>query len=246
MRARLLDDAGGWTSSSWFTISDAAHTLEVDWKAATAAGANNGYLTFWIDGTQQANLTGVDNDTRRIESVRLGLVNGVPSGLNATFYFDGFESRRSTYIGSAGSNLLGAEPNFLQKVVAFIRGLFGLDGQTQVADEPALPGSRNPLFAPLPNRSDAPLQQGGTVTYIYNGDGQRVKSSDGVTTVVYIGDYFEWRGDTATMTRYYYAGGQRVAMRTGARERDERAGLAAERPPRLDDGDGGWGDGGED
>ena len=62
VRARLLDDAGGWTSSSWFTISDAPHTLEVDWKAATAAGANNGYLTFWIDGTQQANLTGVDND----------------------------------------------------------------------------------------------------------------------------------------------------------------------------------------
>ena len=30
-----------------------------------------------------------------------------------------------------------------------------------------------------------------------------------------------------------------------SRERDERAGLAAERPPRLDDGHGGWGDGGE-
>ena len=36
----------------------------------------------------------------------------------------------------------------------------------------------------------------------------------GVTTV-YVGDYFEWTGSTSTMVRYYYAGGQRVAMRQG-------------------------------
>ena len=45
---------------------------------------------------------------------------------------------------------------------------------------------------------------------------ERVKSSDGVTTAIYIGDYFEWRGDTATMVKYYYAAGQRIAMRTGS------------------------------
>jgi len=28
--------------------------------------------TLWIDGTQQINLTGVDNDTRRIDRLRLG------------------------------------------------------------------------------------------------------------------------------------------------------------------------------
>jgi hypothetical protein len=36
----------------------------------------------------------------------------------------------------------------------------------------------------------------------------------GVTTT-YIGSYFEWTGDTASMKKYYYDGTTRVAMRTG-------------------------------
>src|SRR5512145_1539367 len=36
----------------------------------------------------------------------------------------------------------------------------------------------------------------------------------GVTTI-YIGNHFEWTGNTSTMVKYYYAGGQRVAMRKG-------------------------------
>jgi hypothetical protein len=103
LRARLLNDASNWISSNWFTISDASHFIELDWRAATAAGANNGGLTLWIDGAQQANLTGVDNDTRRIDRARLGAVIGIDTGTRGTYYFDAFESRRLTYIGPAGS-----------------------------------------------------------------------------------------------------------------------------------------------
>jgi hypothetical protein len=99
LRAALLNDGTTWTNSSWFTIGDAPHYVEIDWRASTAAGANNGYLTFWIDGAQQANLTGVNNDTRRIDSVRLGAVAGIDSGTRGTYYFDAFVSRRLTYIG---------------------------------------------------------------------------------------------------------------------------------------------------
>ena len=99
MRFRLINDSGTWLNTSWFPISDAAHAFEIDWSASTAAGANNGYLTFWIDGTQKANLTGVDNDTRRIDRVRLGPRSGLDSGTKGTYYFDAFESRRQTYIG---------------------------------------------------------------------------------------------------------------------------------------------------
>ena len=74
-------------------------TLELDWRAATTAGANNGGLTLWIDGVQQADLTGVDNDTRRIDQVRLGAASGVDTGTRGTYFFDAFESRRLTYIG---------------------------------------------------------------------------------------------------------------------------------------------------
>ena len=101
VRAALRNDKSSWSSTSWFTVNDAPHYVEIDWRAATAAGANNGSLTFWIDGVQRANLTGVDNDTRRIDRIRLGAVSGLDSGTVGTYYFDAFESRRQTYIGAA-------------------------------------------------------------------------------------------------------------------------------------------------
>ncbi len=99
LRAALRNDGSGWTSSGWFTIGDAPHFVELAWQAATAIGANNGSLTFWIDGLQRASLTGIDNDTRRIEQVRLGAIEGLDTGTRGTYYFDAFESRREAYIG---------------------------------------------------------------------------------------------------------------------------------------------------
>ena len=99
LRAALRNDSSTWASSSLFTISDAPHFIEIDWRAATASGANNGGLTLWIDGIQRANLTGVDNDARRIDRVQLGAVAGIDPGTRGTYYFDAFESRRQNYIG---------------------------------------------------------------------------------------------------------------------------------------------------
>jgi hypothetical protein len=97
----VRNDKSGWSNSTWLTISDAPHSIELDWRAATAAGANNGGLTLWIEGVQQASLTGIDNDTRRIDRVRLGPVSGLDSGTRGTYYLDAFESRKQTYIGPA-------------------------------------------------------------------------------------------------------------------------------------------------
>jgi hypothetical protein len=99
LRAKLLNDSSAFVISNWFTISDAAHFIELDWRAATGAGANNGGLTLWIDGTQQADLTGVDNDTWRIDRARLGALSGIDPGTTGTYFFDAFESRRQTFIG---------------------------------------------------------------------------------------------------------------------------------------------------
>ena len=99
IRCNLINDSGAWTNSAWFTIGDAPHAIEVDWRAATSAGANNGGLTLWIDGTQRADLSGIDNDARRIDRARLGAVAGIDTGTQGTYYFDAFESRRQNYIG---------------------------------------------------------------------------------------------------------------------------------------------------
>ena len=98
VRAALRDDSSTWTNSAWLTISDTAHFIELDWRAASA-GANNGGLTLWIDDVERANLSGIDNDTRRVDRIQLGAVNGIDSGTRGTYYFDAFESRRQTYIG---------------------------------------------------------------------------------------------------------------------------------------------------
>jgi hypothetical protein len=99
LRAALRNDSNGWTSTAWSSVTDAPHSVELDWRAATAAGANNGGLTLWIDNAQRADLTGVDNDTRRIDRVRWGAVGGIDTSTRGTYYFDAFESRRQSYIG---------------------------------------------------------------------------------------------------------------------------------------------------
>ena len=99
IRATLINDSTTTQSTGWFTITDAPHAIELYWRAATAAGGNDGGLTFWIDGIQEADLTGVDNDTWRIDRARLGALAGLDAGTSGTEYFDAFESRRQTYIG---------------------------------------------------------------------------------------------------------------------------------------------------
>jgi hypothetical protein len=54
-----------------------------------------------------------------------------------------------------------------------------------------------------------------TASFGYDGDGKRVMGFEGGVTTVYIGNYFEWKGSISTMVKYYYAGAERVAMRTG-------------------------------
>jgi RHS repeat-associated protein len=56
---------------------------------------------------------------------------------------------------------------------------------------------------------------GASATFVYDGDGKRVKGTVGGATTVYVGDDFEWTGSTSTMKKYYAIGGQRVAMQVG-------------------------------
>ena len=98
IRAFVGNDTGAITTA-WFTISDDPHSIEIDWSAATGVGANDGSFTMWIDGAVVATLTGLDNDTLRIEQARLGPYVGIDPGTSGTEYFDAFVSRRQTYIG---------------------------------------------------------------------------------------------------------------------------------------------------
>jgi hypothetical protein len=97
-RAALRDDSNIWTNSDWIDLEDAPHWIELSWSAASL-GENDGSLALWMDEVQEANLTGIDNDTRQIDEIRVGAVDEIDTGTRGTLYFDAFESRRQTYIG---------------------------------------------------------------------------------------------------------------------------------------------------
>lgn len=99
MRLRQQDNANATVSTAWTTISDAPHAVELEWWAASGAGANNGGINFWIDGALKGSLSGLNNDTRRIQRIRLGAASSVDAGTLGSYYLDAFESRRQTYIG---------------------------------------------------------------------------------------------------------------------------------------------------
>ena len=98
VQAQAVTDGGTVVSTAFANITDAPHAIELDWRRATAAGANDGSLQLWIDGGAAATLGGLDNDTTRIDRVRLGPQN-LQSGASGTLFFDRFESRRTTFIG---------------------------------------------------------------------------------------------------------------------------------------------------
>ena len=64
-------------------------------------------------------------------------------------------------------------------------------------------------------QSPAPIFSNGS--FIYNGNDERVKSvmttDQGTTTTYFVGNYYELTG--SVVTKYYYSGSQRIAMRVG-------------------------------
>ncbi|MGB3220265.1 MAG: RHS repeat-associated core domain-containing protein, partial [Anaerolineae bacterium] len=58
------------------------------------------------------------------------------------------------------------------------------------------------------------MSGGVTASYVYDGDGNRVKETISGVTRVFVGNTYEI--DNGTVKKYYYAGATRVAMRTGA------------------------------
>lgn len=98
IRAKVRIDDLGMLSTPWIPFSDAPHAIELDWKRASSATANDGHLQMWIDGTSVAQLTALDNATSFLDFVRLGAL-GIRPTTSGTIYFDRFVSRRFSYIG---------------------------------------------------------------------------------------------------------------------------------------------------
>jgi hypothetical protein len=93
---RLDDEAVA--STPFVPITDAPHLIELDWRKASAPGANDGAFELLVDGVSAGRLEGLDNDVRAIDMVRLGAMS-LKAGAAGTLYLDQFESRRAIAIG---------------------------------------------------------------------------------------------------------------------------------------------------
>jgi hypothetical protein len=85
----VRDDVGGYTNTAAVPPLSGWNTVQLSWEASTAASAS---LTV-NHGTPEI-VSGLDNDTALIESVRLGAVGGTLTGTSGTVSFDNFISWR--------------------------------------------------------------------------------------------------------------------------------------------------------
>ena len=58
-------------------------------------------------------------------------------------------------------------------------------------------------------------KQATLASLVYEWDGNLVQAIEGSTTTNYIGNHYEWRVNqgTTAVKKYYYAAGQRIAVR---------------------------------
>lgn len=69
-----------------------------EWAAATAPGANDGFLRIYKNGSLKVEWTGINNDTITIDEASFGAIwmanNDQGAAANGSFYFDTFTSTR--------------------------------------------------------------------------------------------------------------------------------------------------------
>jgi subtilisin family serine protease len=99
VRGLVRTNSGSTLTTSWYTLSNASHAIEIAWLAASTSSSSDGSLSLWLDGALKQTRSGVANGSYRLEEVRLGPANGLSSGITGVEYYDAFVSTRTSYVG---------------------------------------------------------------------------------------------------------------------------------------------------
>ncbi len=75
LRLRVSNDSLAYSDSAWQPITDALHEIAVEWQADSAEGAGDGYGKLFVDDVLVELVTAVDNNTMRIDGIRLGITS---------------------------------------------------------------------------------------------------------------------------------------------------------------------------
>jgi len=182
----------------------------------------NVYFDTYLEwtGTQQG-ASGYD----ALERLTSAAVTGNGAGLySRTYTYDALGNLTGkTGVGSytygaasPGSGCTaGTPPNKAHAVAGVAGRSFGYDCNGNMVSRP-VNGTAYTLVYNVENQLTA-YKQGSTVlaSYVYDGDGVLVQKVAGGQTTVYVGPHYEKNLTTGVVTKYYYLGGQRVAMVQG-------------------------------
>lgn len=95
LRPRVKNDAYAFVNGAKQTITNDWHILEIEWQTASAPTANDGFLSFWIDGTLVETIGALDLDAFRLDQIQLGAVSGIDATTSGAIFFDNFVSARA-------------------------------------------------------------------------------------------------------------------------------------------------------
>lgn len=76
-QARQDDDT--FLGVQWPLVDLSTHALEVQWQAASGAQAQDGFVRVWVDGQVVGERLEFDNDSQRVEALRLGAQGALPA-----------------------------------------------------------------------------------------------------------------------------------------------------------------------
>jgi FtsP/CotA-like multicopper oxidase with cupredoxin domain len=87
--------AGGNSNTNWFSISNAPHTIQVNWMSANPAS-----FSLYIDGVLRQTINGLvtTGATYLLERVDLGPSAGLAANASGTMYFDAYASARRVLV----------------------------------------------------------------------------------------------------------------------------------------------------
>ncbi len=93
VRLRVANDDGSYSDTAFYAITDALHTIGVEWMADISNGASNGYGALYIDGVLMETVLLVDNDTLRVDKILLGITSRMDGMVfTGTMWMDRFYS----------------------------------------------------------------------------------------------------------------------------------------------------------
>jgi hypothetical protein len=96
----ILVDDGLKYKSAWYNLSDAPHAIEIDWQASSGPGVNDGFIQMFMDNGLLEEMTGLDNDTFIVSSLRIGFVSRLDgSPISGVWYLDDVATSNNGYIG---------------------------------------------------------------------------------------------------------------------------------------------------